>query len=196
MPDEIGIDDAVSGIEGHGDAAGQRRLRVFGHLPLFGLGVDAQMAARHDPEHIVVVERDVPLHVARPVRAQIFSQAFHRSLGCGLKVAVPAGAAGVVVHGVAHQHHFGDSQLGRADKLLGDAQRALVQPQFNGIGSRSVDQLLYVREPRLLVGLPHAPRRIVRLALARPDCLLPFDEDLVALANRVQLFGRDHVAKD
>ena len=59
------IDDAVTGFKMSLHASGQRAGRVCQHyLVLFGR-VQPQMTARHHPQDAVVVERDVPLDVAR-----------------------------------------------------------------------------------------------------------------------------------
>ena len=50
-------------------------------------------------------------------------------------------------------------------------------------------------QPRLGAGFPLAPGRVVGLALARPDFLLPFDQGFNSAAEWGQLLRGDYLAQ-
>ena len=59
-------------------AAGNWDAAVLHQAAVLGLAVDPRVAARNDPKHAVVVQRNVPLHVAWPVFHQAVLHRLHR----------------------------------------------------------------------------------------------------------------------
>ena len=69
--DEIRVDDGVTRVEINLHTPGQLHQWIEQQLTALLLAVGAAVTARHEPQHIVVVEGDVPLYVARHVVLQI-----------------------------------------------------------------------------------------------------------------------------
>ena len=78
--DEVRVNDGVTRAEINLHAPGQLHPWIEQQLTALLLVVGAAMTARHDPQHIVVVERDIPLHIARHIVLQIRLQPAERRL--------------------------------------------------------------------------------------------------------------------
>ena len=102
----VDVDDAVAGLEFYRLAVGQGHAGVFEQLFVFGLGVEAAVAAGHHPEHLVVVERDIPLQIFGAVFQKVGLQGAHGRHVDGVDIAVPIGRA-VVALRAAHHYHAG-----------------------------------------------------------------------------------------
>ena len=158
------------------------------------------MAAGHHPENAVVVERQIPLHVTRPILQDVFVVALQRRGVGRIEVAVPAAMISrfVVPYRVAHEHHFGDSGVFHAQQAAADALHVLVQPTLDRADSLRIDlagQRLQI-EAGLGTGLPGAAGRVLRSPLARPDHFLPLDEQFIGPPQVGQLMRRNDLPQD
>ncbi len=157
------------------------------------------MAAGDDPEHIVVVKREVPLHVTGTGFQDVVGVAFQGGRIRGIHVPVPFGRA-VVLLRAAHQHHFGESRVFITKELAAEAVHFLVQPDFHGRSGPFVDFMdqwgLVHLQARLPVAFPPASGRLVGSPLSNPDGFLVLDQDFIGFAKGVQVFDRNDVAHD
>ncbi len=71
MQDEIGIDDTIAGAEFDLQRPRQRTPGILGEVLVLLRRIGSPMTARHDPQHIVIVQCQIPLQVARTVGEQI-----------------------------------------------------------------------------------------------------------------------------
>ena len=67
VEDGSDVDHAIAAIQMRLNTAGQRDTRIRQQLIVLLFGVNAPVAAGHDPQHIVIVEGDVPLNISRPI---------------------------------------------------------------------------------------------------------------------------------
>ena len=199
MQDRQDVDHPVPRMQMGLHGVRQRHARVGAELRVLLRGVEPHVAARHDPQHVVRVQGDVPLHVARPVLQDVLVVAAQRRRDRRVHVAVPFGRA-VVAHRVAHHHHLGDRRVRQVEQGAGDAVRALAQPHLHRPGRAPVDPLRERRpaqvQPRLAMGLPHASGGGSLSARFRPDATLHVHQPFVGFPHRVQVAGRDDPAHD
>ena len=199
VQDRQDVDHAVARLQVGLHGVRQRHARVGAELRVLFRGVAPHVAAGHDPQHVVFVQGDVPLHVAGAVLQDVLVVVPQRRRDRRVHVAVPLGRP-VVGYRVAHHHHLGYRRVRQIEQGAGHAMRALVQPDLHGPRRAAVDAL---RErppaqvqPRLAVGHPHPPRGLAVRAGLRPDSALHVHQPLVSLAHRVQVAGRDYPAHD
>ena len=138
VQDGVDIHHAVAGLELDLHPARERRAPVLPEFAVLLGRVQAAMTAGHDPQHVIVVQRDVPLYVARSIGQQVRLQASQRRLILRLDIAMPQ-IRPVVGHRIAHEKHRDWCRVGRAKRLAADAQRVLVQTELHRVGRRLVD---------------------------------------------------------
>ena len=197
VEDRIGVADAVTGFELHGDTVRQWHRAVGEQLLVLGLGVWPPVRAGHDPEHGVIVQRHVPLYHTRRIFAQIALQPRQRRLIDRVDVPVPARGT-AIFHRAAHQEEADGRRIFAAHQLTTHAHRVRVQREVDGIRRRFIDDLI-VRQPRLSARFPDTAGWIIRLCLARPDRLLALHKRCEASPQLIQhvrwnAFGNDGVS--
>ena len=155
------------------------------------------MGAGDDPEDVVVVEGDVPLHVAWSVFEDVAAVGFSGGAVFGAEITVPVGTA-VVFDGAAHQHHVGDRDIRFVEQLAVDVVQFAIKPTLDRGRGGLIVLLTHVADgqARLSAQFPLAAGRFIGCALLGPDRTLAIDKDLVALAQIIELIGRDQVADD
>ena len=194
VQDHVAVGDPVAGFELDRDAARHRRPGVEAPLRVLRPGVAAPVAARHHPQHVVVVEGDVPLQEGRPVGEHVLLQAAQRRQAGRGDVAVPAGASHPDRGAAEHGEHprAGDR---RPHEPPADAHGGLPEAEVDDVGRRHVDDLVD-GDAGLLCQLPLPARRVSRLALLPPDLLLALQQPLAAIAHARKLAAGDDSAED
>ena len=124
---QVGLHAAVEG----GAVVAAQLLHLFRR-------VRPQVAAGHHPEDVVVVEGEVPLHVAGAALADVLGVAHDRGAVAGGEVPVPARRA-VIAHRAAHEHHLGHGGVLDPEEPAADALHVLVEPDLDGAGGGGVD---------------------------------------------------------
>ena len=112
------------------DAVRQRDGWILLNLRILCRRIPASMTAGHHPEHVIVVERDVPLQVARTAFDDIIGVTLERCGFRGIEISVPTPVirGAVVADGAAHEHHLGRCGVGYAQQGTADAVDIFGQP--------------------------------------------------------------------
>ena len=99
VQDRQDVDHPVPGLQMGLHGVRQRHARVGAELRVLLRGVEPHVAAGHHPQHVVRVQGDVPLHVARPVLQDVLVVAAQRRRDRRVHVAVPFGRSMVALPG-------------------------------------------------------------------------------------------------
>ena len=151
------------------------------------------MTPRDNPEHVIIVEWDVPLDVARPVSLHVELQPLQRRIESRTCVPVPASGT-AVANGTAHQEHCVQADVA-SSKELAACTPGLGKKEVESVGGGLVNQLVE-DQAGLVMGLPDAAGRVVRPTVASPNLSLPVYQCLIAGPETVQLGRRDDIAQD
>ena len=195
---EVAIDHTVPGPQLNRDTAGYLLHSVCRQLGVFLRGIQAPVAAGDHPQHVVIVQRHVPLGIAGAVLQEVGLEGFQRSHVYRMHVAVPAGTTRMIAHRAAHHHHLRHVRHRVTEQLAGNVESPVGNPEvLDDVGG------LLVNQPRSLhhhAGLasrfPLAARWIAGLSLACPDDLLPLQDGLTAGAHGVELVRRNDPGDD
>ena len=198
VQDRRDVDDAVAGTQMGLHGVRQRPAVVLQQEPVLAVGVDAHVRTRHDPQHVVVVQRDVPLNVGRPVLDDVVDVAAQGRGVDRVDVAVPVGRA-VVAHRAAHHHQLGGARVLDTQQPVGHRAQPVAGPDLDRRRAAPVHlraELARQVQARLPRGLPHAAGRVAGCALGGPHRPLPLHEDLVGAAYLGESALLDHLRHD
>ncbi len=148
---------------------------------------------RHDPEHVVVVEGDVPLEITGRVVQQVVLETPQRRLVDGVYVPVPRRRS-AVGHRVAHEHEPRVARGFRAHDAPADAHSVLVETEGHRIGRVPVHEGLEI-QPGLVAGFPRSARWIARFPFPGPDIPLAVHHALEAVPQGTEPVRGNHPTK-
>ena len=192
------VDHAVAGTQMGLHGPRKRAAVILQQQPVLLVGVHADVRARHDPQHVVVVERDVPLDVGGAVLDDVVDVA---AQGCGVdrvNVAVPVGGA-AVAHRAAHHHQLGGAGVLDAEQPVGHRAQPVAGPHLDRRRAATVDlraELPRELQARLRGGLPPAAGRIVGPTFVGPHRPLALHQDLVGAAHLRKPCRLDYLRHD
>ena len=193
VQDRVRIDHAVARVQFDLDAAGQRLPGILIQAAVLFVRVRSAVAFRYDPEHVVVVEGDVPLEVSGRVVQQVVLKTPKRRLVDGVYVPVPRRRP-AVGHRVAHEHETRVARGFRVHDAPADAHGVLVEAESHRIGRIPVHEG-FEMQPGLVAGFPLPAGRIVRFSFPGPDLPLAVHHALEAVPQGAEPVGGNHPSK-
>ena len=162
-------------------------------MPPLHLGARLLVALRQDPEYVVVVERDIPLHITRRVRQQICLHTAQGRLFSRTGVAVPIGIT-VVDQPATQRAAVYKSRIRVLQQLRADTKRRLAETEVDDISRLRGDRIQSYTRLRTLI--PIATAWIAVLALSNRARFFPIHHQLDGQPQILQFFRRHDILED